>query len=375
MSQQTSQAAEAARPVAVPLAVPSAAPASTLHLVSGRTMRRALLEARSVLGSKALVVDQRTDMDPATGTAAVTLAVSTQIPRSAEALRSLRAEAQTLLHDAASHAPKAPAPSAPNQRTPLADVERRLREHGASKKLRERVLEAVVAREDEEGAHPLDLAAVQVGGAFDVASLPLAKGRTTVLAFLGATGVGKTTSLAKLGARLSRAGRRVAIATLDVERPGALAEVRGIGESIGVPVAALQDPARFGRALSGAQGARYDVVLVDGSGDIPGDVQALELFRAQLDLGRVSLESLAVLPSGAGPAALGAVTTGLDPLGPIGVVVTKIDETSEALPVMEHAHARGLAIAFFSASPDIATEFHRASAERFADVALTGRIA
>ena len=146
----------------------------------------ALLDARAALGAKALVVDQKAEVDQATGSARVTLAVSTQIPRSADALRALRDEAQTLLRDETPTPP--PAPSRPVQRTPLADVERRLREHGASKKLRERVLEGVVAREEREGSgHPLDLAASEVGSAFKVASLPLEKGRTTVLAFLGAT--------------------------------------------------------------------------------------------------------------------------------------------------------------------------------------------
>ena len=88
------------------------------------------------------------------------------------------------------------------------------------------------------------------GKAFEIASLPLEKGRTTVLAFLGATGVGKTTSLAKLSARLAHAGRRVAIATLDGGRVGALEQIRAFGESIGVPAAALDDPGRFARDLS-----------------------------------------------------------------------------------------------------------------------------
>ena len=63
----------------------------------------------------------------------------------------------------------------------------------------------------------------------------------------GATGVGKTTSLAKLSARLAHAGRRVAIATLDSGRVGALEQIRAFGDSIGVPAAALDDPGAFGR--------------------------------------------------------------------------------------------------------------------------------
>lgn len=370
MSESLSRAVE---PAVVPEARPTRG-GSTLHLVSGRTMRRALLDARANLGAKALVVDQKAEVDQTTGTARVTLAVSTQIPRSAEALQALREEARELLREEPQPA-AASAPARTAQRTPLADVERRLREHGASKKLRERVLEGVVAREEREGGgHPLDLAAAEVGGAFRVASLPLEKGRTTVLAFLGATGVGKTTSLAKLSARLAKAGRRVAIATLDTARVGALEQVKAFGESIGVPAAGLDDPARFGQLLSLHGPSRYDVVLVDGSGDLAGDIAALEELRANLDPLSARLECLSVLSAGAAPAALASVTSAVEPLGPIGTIVTKIDETEEPLPVMEHADGRGLPIAFISNGPDIAKHFHRASAERFADVALIGRI-
>ena len=126
MSESAIRAAEAA---ATPKRVPREV-ARPCIIVSGRTMRRALLDARASLGAKALVVDQKTDVDPATGAARVTLAVSTRIPRSTDALRALREEAQVLLRDESPSTP--PAPSRPVQRTPLADVERRLREHGAS---------------------------------------------------------------------------------------------------------------------------------------------------------------------------------------------------------------------------------------------------
>ena len=53
-------------------------------------------------------------------------------------------------------------------------------------------------------------------------------------------------------------------------------QIRAFGESIGVPAAALDDPGAFGRVLSVHGPARYDVVLVDGSGDLAGDIAALE---------------------------------------------------------------------------------------------------
>ncbi len=331
-----------------------------LHLVTGKTMRRALLDARAELGPRSIVVDQRADLDPATGLARVTLAVSTSVPRSADALHTLRRDAKSLLQSEPRTA-KTSAPAQGRQRSPLADVERRLREHGASKKLRERILEGIVKADSPE-SHPLDLAAIEVGGAFDVASLPFHKGETTVLAVLGPNGAGKTTTLAKLSARLVRAGRTVALATLDTERVGASAQIASFGRSIGVPAIAVQDPVRFGAGLSAPGSKRYDVVLVDGSGNLAADAP------------HVRVVTLATLSASSAPAALTAVTSALEPLHPVGAIITKIDETAEPVPVIELAAAQGLPIAFLTNGPDLGAHFHRASPERFADVALIGRI-
>lgn len=371
------------RPAAPPPAAPPAAEgAHGLHVVTGRSIREALLTARRSLGQRSIVVEHRTD-SLGDGVARVTLAVSTEVPRSTEALGRLRADARRLLD--ADAKTRRSGPAAPvrlsSGRTPLADVERRLREHGGSKKLRERVLEGIVAASDAE-SHPLDLAAVEVGRAFTVASLPFVKGETTILALLGQTGAGKTTTLAKLSARLARAGRRVALATLDVARIGAAEQLTAYGDSIGVPAIALRDLDRFTTALR--RDSSYDVILVDGSGDLVQDAASIQSIRDGLAARAGGLDSLtqrkaprievlATLPANASRASLEQVIDSLAPLRPVGAVVTKIDETREPLPAMELAQESGLGLAFVTDGPDLATHFVRASAECFADIALTGR--
>lgn len=350
----------------------SPASESGLHLVTGQTMRRALLDARADLGPRSIVVDQRADLDPSTGLARVTLVVSASVPRSAEALTTLRRDAKALLQSGAKAVKSSPSGQA-RKRSPLADVERRLREHGASKKLRERILQGIVQADSSE-SHPLDLAAVEVGAAFEVASLPFQKGETTVLAVLGSNGVGKTTTLAKLSARLVRAGRKVALATLDTDRVGASAQIASFGKSIGVPAIAVQDPVRFGASLAAPGAQRYDVVLLDGSGDVPSDVAAVQGIIESANAPHIRVVTLATLSASAAPAALTAVTAALEPLRPVGAIITKVDETAEPVPVLELAASQGLPIAFLTNGPDLGAHFHRAGPERFADVALIGRI-
>lgn len=337
-------------------------------------MRQALITARKTLGEKSVVVDQRT------GPGQVRLAVSTRVPRSTEALREMRLEASQLLDVATSSkkdAAQVTATSAAGgrtQRTPLADVERRLREHGASKKMREAILEGIVKVQDEE-AHPLDLAADEIAKQFTTATLPLPEGETAIVALLGQTGVGKTTTLAKLALRLVRAGRKVALATLDADRVGGAAQVKAYGQLLKVPSMALRDPVRLAEQLA-LEPDRFDVVLIDGTGDVQQDVDALLALGDACDSASASIQlaSLVVLPATASGAAMEAATAIAAPLAPIGAIVTKLDEAQQPLPALEHARTSGLGLAFLTNGPELGPHFFRASTERFADLALIGRI-
>jgi hypothetical protein len=125
----------------------------------------------------------------------------------------------------------APARSAPIERTPLTldelvglelepgtrDVARRMLEHGASSEFARTIL-AEVLREGSRGAYAIDAAAALLARAVPILPSPRRPRRherVPLFVFVGPTGVGKTTSLVKLGRRLREAGRRVAFASLD----------------------------------------------------------------------------------------------------------------------------------------------------------------
>ncbi|MEZ6016027.1 MAG: hypothetical protein R3F49_12985 [Planctomycetota bacterium] len=304
------------------------------------------------------------------------LAVAPEVPRSPKELDELRREATSLL-DArrrkATESNAAPASSVPG-RSPLASVERSLRTTGVSRKLRERLLEAVAGRA-AEGGHPLDIAAEELGAVFGTASLPRDRRTTLIVALLGQTGVGKTTSLAKLGARLVRSGRRVALATLDAWRVGAVEQLKAYGALLGTPAIPLRDAALLAREV--AQAARFDVVLVDGAGDLHRDIDQLRRLRETIEStgAEARFEAFVVLPATASEHSLSLVTELCAALSPRGAIITKLDEAALPAPVLEHALGAGLPLAFLSDGPDLAKNFHRAVPERIADLLLKGRLA
>lgn len=331
-----------------------------LHEIEGRDMRHALERAREELGDRAVVITHRATPE------GVSLAVSPDVPTSPVALDGLRLQAQQMLLGSEAERRRAP-------RVATADVERCMGLTGAS----EAFTAEIVRRVRERGAedqHPLDVAAAEIGGSFAVAKAGLPAGTTGVMAFVGPTGVGKTTTIAKLAARMIRGGRRVAVATLDAYRVGAVQQWRAYGKLLGVPVHVLRDASQLPPRAGSLRG--LDALLVDTSGHIARDVEQLTSLREGLAHAErpMRLDGYLVLSAVNTVASLAGLTRSVTPLAPSGCVITKLDETSLPAPVLEHARTAGLPVAFLSNGPDIAHDFRRASPEAFADLFLNGRL-
>src|SRR6201746_102755 len=88
---------------------------------------------------------------------------------------------------------------------------------------------------------------------------------------LGLQGSGKTTTSAKLGLLLQgKEKKKVLMASLDVNRPAAMEQLRVLGEQAGVatlPIVAGQDPLTIAkRAMASAKVGGYDVLILDTAG-------------------------------------------------------------------------------------------------------------
>jgi flagellar biosynthesis protein FlhF len=100
-----------------------------------------------------------------------------------------------------------------------------------------------------------------------------------VQVFVGPTGVGKTTTIAKLAARAQRAlPGSVLVITTDVHRVAAVEQMVRFGELISVPVEVAIGPDDLARAI--ARGAQRDQILIDTAGRSPRDPSAMTQLRA-----------------------------------------------------------------------------------------------
>jgi flagellar biosynthesis protein FlhF len=157
-----------------------------------------------------------------------------------------------------------------------------------------------------------------------------------VVALVGATGVGKTTTVAKLAAHYAlRHGReQVALVTTDGYRIGAQEQLRTFARILGVPMRMVADAAELSETLAGL--ADCGLVLIDTAGMSQRDLRLSEQF-ATLRGARTEVRSYLVLSAITQRVGLEEVVRAFAAVDLAGCILTKLDEAAslgEALSVV-----------------------------------------
>jgi flagellar biosynthesis GTPase FlhF len=259
------------------------------------------------------------------------------------------------------------------------DVRDRLLEHGASADLVRRVL-ARLSDRGARGTHAIDAAARVLGASFPILpspKRPRASSRPHGIAFVGPTGAGKTTTLAKLGRRLSEAGLRVAFASLDGAGSGLLDRAGKLESDLDrteLPLVVLRGGADLRAAW---RGRTPDVVLLDTPGLSPRDGAELDGLARELE--RLSawapIDAYLVLAATQSRASLALCMRAFARTAPVGSVLTKLDETDQPAGVLEEVGRARLPVAFLCDGQDVRAHLARPSHDRLADLLLRGRYA
>jgi len=146
---------------------------------------------------------------------------------------------------------------------------------------------------------------------------------------VGLQGSGKTTTTAKLAKRLKeREGKRVLMASLDVNRPAAMEQLQILGQQIGVdtlPIVKGEDPVAIAkRAKTQASLGGYDVYMLDTAGRLHIDAELIAQAAAVRDVANPR-ETLLVVDGLTGQDAVNVATEFDDKIGVSGVVLTRMD--------------------------------------------------
>lgn len=188
-----------------------------------------------------------------------------------------------------------------------------------------------------------------------------------IIAFVGPTGVGKTTTLAKLAARFgARHGLRdVALVTTDTWRIGAQEQLHTYGRLLGVPVHTAANAEQLQQTL--AQLSDRKLVLIDTAGMSPRDRNLAGQFSAisqSNSSSKHNIRSLLVMAANSQAADLDEAARRFTVANPCGCVLTKLDEASRIGGALSVAISRKLPIAYLCDGQRVPEDLHVAHANR-----------
>jgi flagellar biosynthesis protein FlhF len=233
----------------------------------------------------------------------------------------------------------------------------------------ETVAAATAQARDEQHAWQLALAELS-------ARLPIADNdcldRGGVVALVGSTGVGKTTSIAKLAARyVLRHGRRhVALVTTDNYRIGAHEQLMTYGRLLGIPVQVATDNKELRSTLASLTDKR--LVLIDTAGMSQRDVRLSEQFATLADSG-TAIRTLLVLSATLQPTVLDETIRAFSGVPLAGAILTKLDEAARLGGVLSTVISQHLPLVFVADGQRVPEDLHPARAQNL--VALAAELA
>ena len=144
----------------------------------------------------------------------------------------------------------------------------------------------------------------------------------------GLQGAGKTTTTAKIAAKLKSKGRKPLLAACDVYRPAAIRQLEINGEKVGVEVFSMgdkQNPVDIAKAaIEHARNNGYNVVILDTAGRLHVDesmMEELENIKAAVDV----YQTILVVDAMTGQDAVNVADTFNQKVGIDGVILTKLD--------------------------------------------------
>jgi len=154
---------------------------------------------------------------------------------------------------------------------------------------------------------------------------PRKEGACRVAAFVGPTGVGKTTTIAKLSAELSlKQKRKVGIISVDSYRIGAVDQLKTYASIMGLPCLSAFSREDLTRALQKMEGR--DVILIDTAGQSHRDIKRLNELGELLGKD-LSIETHLVLSAAVKPEDMKEAGINFSILKPSSYVFSKVDET------------------------------------------------
>ena len=186
--------------------------------------------------------------------------------------------------------------------------------------------------------------------------VPLQSKQKKIMMFVGPTGVGKTTTIAKLAARFAYKmpiNYKVGIITLDSFRVGAIEQLKAYANIMRLPLEIVKKTEELNDAINRLHDCQY--ILIDTAGSSQYDMDKIELINdfQQKVKNNITIEKTLVLPANIKATDLQEIYNSYSLVGINNLSFTKLDETISFGSLISFAHKSKKSIQYLSIGQNV----------------------
>lgn len=237
------------------------------------------------------------------------------------------------------------------------------------------VMEKIIATINTLPAEPEEYGVTgRLGAAFGrlikfTGTLRLKKNAPRIIALVGPTGVGKTTTTAKLAAMYAlNRGNKVALITMDIFRVGAVEQLKTYTKIMGIPLEVASTPKELERAVE--RHSDCDLILVDTAGRSHKDTEKLDEMKVFLE--GVQSDIYLCLSATTKDRELEEILKRFSAFAISKVVFTKLDECESFGCIVNLLLKANLQIAYFTTGQRVPEDIEVATSDKLAELILKG---
>jgi flagellar biosynthesis protein FlhF len=194
--------------------------------------------------------------------------------------------------------------------------------------------------------------------------------RKKIVMFVGPTGVGKTTSLAKLGAIFSlREGKTVAFVTIDTYRIAATEQLKKYADIMRIPVHVVSDQREFKSVM---EKEKAQIILVDTSGRSHRNAMKISEIKSFADTVDCDFEKILCVSATTKRDDLDSIFSAFGKVDFTSVMITKTDESNSIGNVINIADKYNKPISYIANGQEVPNDIMQADADRIAEMMVEG---